>query len=414
MYDEKTRLGSHNGKSGDEQRQDGQFFWSTLATMVRWRRFIAATTGFVAVAAVVISLLLPNWYRASARVLAPESGSMGSIASALMQDLPSAASMILGGSTGEYTRYLTILSSRRMYEAVVDSFDLVHVYDLADAAHPREAAIAELQKNVEFPVDAEYEYLSVEVLDRSPQRAADMANFFVHRLNEINSQLASQNAGEYRRFVEQRYNQVEAASDSLMSAVQRFQKKYGVFDVSSQMEEFFKRVADLRADAIQAEIRYQSYRSQLGPDNPEVKAFQSTATFANQKYENALAGQEQLMPVSQSEMSSVLRQYLELQREGEIQARVLEVMRPMLEQARFDEQKKIEALQIVDKAVPPVKKSRPMRTVIVLAAILSAFMLAVAFVLAYEWWRRNHAYVAYRLSVATEQASERTQPVERT
>ena len=45
--------------------------------------------------------------------------------------------------------------------------------------------------------------------DKDPQRAADMANFFVSELNRIGVELSTQTAREYRRTVEKRYQSFE-------------------------------------------------------------------------------------------------------------------------------------------------------------------------------------------------------------
>ncbi|MFW5973023.1 MAG: Wzz/FepE/Etk N-terminal domain-containing protein, partial [Bacteroidota bacterium] len=159
-----------NGQGNDSQefRSTEESVISAVRTIFEWRRFIAGVTASVAVLAVAISLLLPNWYRAEARVLAPEGGAGNAMAAQVLRNLPSAASMFLGGGTGNYARYLTILSSRTALESVVDSFDLVTVYKTSDDDHPRENAVAMLRSNLEYPVDERYEFLSVAVYDMSP------------------------------------------------------------------------------------------------------------------------------------------------------------------------------------------------------------------------------------------------------
>ena len=55
-------------------------------------------------------------------------------------------------------------------------------------------------------------------------------------------------------------------------------------------------------------------------------------------------------------------------------------MRPLYEQATFSERQVTSAVQVIDDAAVPVKKSDPKRSSIVLMITLSALMLAVAFV----------------------------------
>ncbi|WP_456425555.1 GumC family protein [Rhodocaloribacter sp.] len=375
-----------------------QNLWSILGTLYRRRRFITWVTGVVAVLSVVISLLLPNWYKGSTRLLLPE-GSSGGLASALLGDLSSAAQSILGGG-GDYTRYLAILSSRTMFESVVDAFDLVHVYEFEDSDTPREDAIEALADNAEFLIDDEYEFLLVEVYDKDPQRAADMANFFVARLNEINGRLSSETAGNFRKYVQQRYLEAEQARETLLDSLQAFQEHYGVFDLEAQTTAYFEQIAQLRVNALQLEIQHEALRSRLGPENPQVQNLRALVEAADRKYRQALDGRERVLPIAQDEVPAAVRRYAELTLERTIQERTLELIAPMLEQARFEEERDKEAVQVLDPAVPPVEKDKPKRSIICIAATLSAFLLAVIFVLAYEWWQRNHAVFARRLHEA--------------
>ncbi len=375
--------------------------WVVLQRLYRGRTLILAVTGFVAVASVVISLLLPNWYRASARVLVPESQG-ASLSSAILSNLPAAASALLGGGpAGDYTRYLALLTSRNMMEAAVDSFNLITVYETGDEEHPVEEAVEMLRDNVEFEIDMEFDFLSISVLDRDPERAASMANFFVRRLNDMNARLSTEGASNYRRSIEHRYLEARSAIDSVLNATQQFQREHGVYDLPSQTEAFFEQIGAVRRSAMEAEVQYEALRAQYGPDNAQVQAMHEVAEAANRKYQAALAGSEQLLPVPQSEVPNVARRYVELELEGTIQRSILEVLGPLYEQARFQEEREAQAVQVVDHAVPPVLKAKPKRSVICILATLSALLLAAIFVLTYEWWRANHARFLRRLQGAS-------------
>lgn len=375
--------------------------WDVLGRLYRWRRFILLVTGAVAVAAVVLSLLLPNWYRAGARVLLPTSSGGSSLAASLLSNLPSAASALLGGGpAGDFTRYQAILTSRTLMEQAVDSFDLIRVYELEESPRPMEQAIEALRANTDFEIDLEFEFLSVLVFDKDPGRAADLANFLVRGLNRINANLSSQSAATYRRFVERRYMEARQAVDSLLDVNQRFQQKYGLFDLSAQTEAFLTQLAGLRASGVQAQVQFEALRDQLGPNNAQVQALQNVVRAADRQYRRALEGSEEVLPVAQDSVPGVVRQYADLELERMIQTRILEVIGPMYEQARFNEEREVEAVQVVDYAVPPKRKAKPKRSVIVVAATASAFLLAVLFVLLYTWWQRNHAYFALRLHEA--------------
>ncbi len=393
--DEKEPSAGYDEQARRERAEDA--LWTALGTLYRRRRVVLGVTIFAGVASVIISLLLANWYRGTVRVLIPE-GSDSSLAAGLLGGLPAGAAALLGGGpAGDYTRYLAILTSRSMMEAAVDSFDLITVYKTEDKEHPLEEARAILEDNVSFEVDMEYYFLSISVLDKEPQRAADMANFLVRRLNEMSMGLSSEGAFGYRHSLEKRYEEARTAMDSVLYATQKFQEEHGVYDLTSQTESFFEQVGTLRRGALEAEIQYETLRSQYGENNAQVQTMREIALASDQKYRQALAGKEQILPVAQEEVPSVVNTYLELELETMIQRSILEVLAPLYEQARFQEDREMLAVQILDKAIPPTLKAKPKRSIICILATVSAFLLAVAYVLAYDWWGRNHGNFLRRL-----------------
>ncbi len=395
---------AHNGSPSEEElaseTEAERTFWTTLATMYEWRRFIIGVTAGMAVLAVIITLLMPNWYKGATRAVLPADGGGGLMSSMMSQNLPSAALSLLGGVSGDYIRHLAILNSRTIHGAAVDSFDMIEVYETQESDTPRRSAISILQENTEFLIDDEYNFMSIEVLDRDPERAAALANFFVRALNRFTNELAAEGEGSFQHVVEVRYAQTQARLDSLMTSLQRLQTEYGVMNLEMQAPLFYENVAALRLNALQAEARYQQLRSQYGANNALVQSARETMETMNAHYRSALSGQEALMPVALDEMPEVSRRFYELDVQSRIAATVLQYMRPLVEQARFDELREVRALQIVDPAIPPTEDAKPRRGVIVIMATLSAFLLTVVFVLAYTWWQRNHSRYARRLTGA--------------
>ena len=86
--------------------------------------------------------------------------------------------------------------------------------------------------------------------------------------------------------------------------------------------------------------------------------------------------EKRTLPVSQEAIPAVARQYAELERERVMQATIIETLLPLLEQARMEEMRRVETVQVVDAARPPDKKAAPRRSRIVILSTLSAALLA--------------------------------------
>jgi capsule polysaccharide export protein KpsE/RkpR len=192
------------------------------------------------------------------------------------------------------------------------------------------------------------------------------------------------------------------AREAMLDSLAAFQREYGVIDLEAQTEAFYTQLAAMRADAVQLEIQLASLKAQFGGSNRQVQNLEALVTAANAQYDAALAGSEAVLPVSQSVAPDMVRDYLQLTLERTIQERILELVAPMLEQARFEEERTSQALQVVDAAVAPVEKFKPKRSIICIAATLSGFILAVLFALVMDWWRRSYPVFAQRLRDAAQ------------
>jgi len=275
------------------------------------------------------------------------------------------------------------------------------VYELSDPVTARADAIEILMGNLSIEVDRDYEFLSIAALDRDPERARDIANHLVEELNRKNAALASANAANYRKYIEERYQATEVALDSARVRLQRLQEKHGIIELEGQAEAFLTLMADYRAAALQGEIEYEGLAGELGKDNYMAKAARERVLAAQRKQRNLTSGADPVMPVSMKDLPAVSSEYANLLQDVMINANILELSRPLLEQALFDERKEAPSVQVLDRAITPVRKAKPKRSMIVIGATMSAFILAILYVLFSSWWRRNRATISEQLSSAS-------------
>ncbi|MEL6772718.1 MAG: hypothetical protein AAFP18_16780 [Bacteroidota bacterium] len=288
-----------------------------------------------------------------------------------------------------------------MMDTIVEEYDLISVYDLdLDDPETPTRARAELRDRATFEVSLDYDYLAVQVLDISPDRAASIANFFVNELNRRHVELTSASARQNREFVEARLRIAEGEMDSTLRALQAFQEENGVLELETQVEAFLGSVAVVQARVAEAEIQYRALARQLGESNPQVETARSVRNAARAEVDRLLGGGESVMPVALADMPALSRTYALLRQELLIQSEILTVIRPLFEQAQLEEQRAMDAVQVLDPAVAPVKKAAPRRSLLCILAVTSAFLLACAYVLGSHWLRRNGPEVRRRLQEA--------------
>ncbi len=382
--------------SAEQRRVGADTFWWAARSLYRAKWLILLATILAGAGSILISLSLPVWYKAETRVLLPEGGA-STFVGLLENAVPGAAS-ILQGPGGEYTRYLSILTSRTLLDRTVDRFDLENVYETSDETGPREAAIKVLIENLDYVVALDFDYLSVGVYDRDPQRSANIVNYMVAELNQQNVLLTAANARQTREFVEHRLDEVTNELDSAQVALQAFQERHGVLDLQQQGAAFFEALANIRAETVQLEVQYGALSRQYGDENAQTLAARDALSAARASLNSFMRGEEELMPVALRNLPGVGREYAQLYQEVLIQSNIMEAIHPLLEQARFSEENEALAVQVLDPAIPPTRKAKPKRALIVIGATMSVFMLMCIFILAWGWWRSNHRWVAERLS----------------
>jgi uncharacterized protein involved in exopolysaccharide biosynthesis len=360
-----------------------------LSVITKYRKFISRFILLCTLGTIIVTLLLPKWYKSVASVFPAEKadllGGLEGITS-LAKSFSSAKALTSLSGNSETDRYIAILKSGTVLSAVIQKFDLVHVYDIT--SYPGEKTMKELLDNVDFTVETEGN-LNITVYDKDPQRAADMANYFVEMLNTKNTELQVQNAHGNRQFIEERYKKnisdLAAAEDSLKA----FQKKYGVIALPEQIEASIKAAAEITGQLAIKEVQASVLRRTQSIDNPSVIATQ----IEIDEFRNKLSQMNSGIHQSKSEMNVFVPfskipdlggEYIRRFRDVEIQYKILQFITPLYEQAKVEERRQTPSVLILDKAGPAERKAKPKISLYALIALIVSLLLSLVIVFVRE------------------------------
>jgi len=352
-----------------------------LEVVTKYRVFISRFVLGTTVITVIVALLLPKWYKSTASVFPAEKadlfGALEGVSSLVKSFSPARALTSLTGSS-ETDRYLAILKSGTVLNAVIQKFDLINVYDIT--SYPQEKTTKELLSNVEFAVETEGN-LTITVYDKDPQRAADMANYFVEMLNKTNTELSVQNARGNRLFVQERYEKnlhdLTAAEDSLRA----FQQRYGIIALPEQTEASIKAAAELAGQLALKEVQEGVLRRTLMPDHPSVLNLQAEIQGLRSKLQGmnrggqAVEGEMRLF-VPFNQVPQLATDYVRRFREVEIQYKILQFITPLYEQAKVEEKRQTPSVVVLDQAGPAERKSKPKVSLYALVALVASCLIA--------------------------------------
>jgi len=354
----------------------------------RWR-LILGFTAASAVIAVVVSLLLPNYYKAETRILPPnEKG--GSLATQLMGQAGGLIALA-GGAAGVKTQgelFVAMTKSRTVLDRVVDRFDLMKLYK----GKYREDARKNLVGVLKVQEDRKSGIISLTVEDRDPKRAADMANAFVEELKSLAGGLAISEAGQRRMFFEDQIRQTKESLARAEEEVKGFQQRTGMFQVDAQARAIIEGIARLRAGIAVKEVEAKVLRSFATAQNPDLQRVEEEIRALRAELEKVETskgrGFDPLMPSGRvPEMGT---EYLRKLRQLKYNETLFELLSKQYELAKLDEARDAVVIQVIDRAVPPERKSGPHRSRIVLLPTVIILFLSVFIVLLLEHpWKKS-------------------------
>lgn len=358
-------------------------FFDYMAVTIKWRRLFIINFLVVSVVTAIISLIMPKWYRATSVILPAKENDMESFnLAALAANLPiSGLGLNLG--TSQLTNFVAILKSRTVRQTIAERFELQNIYDQEDI----EKTLQEMDNNIDFIIGKEGQIV-IEVLDKSPQRSADMANTFVTLLDSINTKFKLTRARNHRILVEKRFTENIEALHEAEQHLKAFQEKYGVIDIPEQTKAAITGAADLQAMIYMTEVELGIKEKYLRSDHAEVLELKAKLDQLKRKLGELQTGSLQENTNGKAGTASIFipfnavpdlgLQYARLYRDMVVQNKLYEVIFQMYEQAKIQESKDTPTIQVLDAAQIPLRKSKPKRTLLVLGAgLISLFITAL-------------------------------------
>jgi tyrosine-protein kinase Etk/Wzc len=366
-----------------------------LTDLLTWvgegKRLIATVTVAAALLAAGIAFLLPKIYTAHATMLAPGSQQQSSSAAAL------AALGSLGGLVGGAAAkspdelYVALLKSDSVVRALADRFDLRTRYDVKNFESLRKA----MPKYVRVESDKKSGLITVDVDDKDPKFAADLANAHVGEVTKVLGRLAVSEAQLRRVFFEKQMNDTKENLVKAEQYLRDVQEKSGVIVLDKQAEALITSAAQLRALIAEREVQLKVLRTSATEQNPDVIRLNSELRAMRTelgRMDSRQAGADSSafdLPVGKLPEAGI--EYVRARRDLKLQETLLESMIRQYEAAKLDEAKEGQSLQQVDVALAPDQKSKPARMLITLGAAVAGLLLSAGYVVTrrYGAWSRE-------------------------
>ena len=360
---------------------------------------------------IAVAFLIPARYEATARLMPPDqSGGMtatmlGALAAKAGDGIGTMATDLLGMRTSGAT-LVGILGSRTIQDDLINQFDLCKVYSKSKYESTRKV----LQARTTIGEDRKSGIITIQVQDRSPERAAALAGGYVNELNSRVSQLTTSSAHRERVFLEKRLETVKLQLNEATLQLSRFASRTKTIDPQVEGKAMLEAASTLQGQLIAAQAELSGLEQIYGPDNSRVRAVAAKVgelksklqTLSGNKLtqgdDNADGPNAQLYP-SLTQLPMLGNTYYDLSRQAKIDEAVYEALTKQYELAKVEEAKEIPTIKVLDEPVVPEKKVWPPRTLIIVLGTLLAFCLGIAWLAFRDAWSALDAANPYKLAV---------------
>ena len=353
-----------------------------LIVLARRRWDLLAGTAAAATLAAIVSFLLPNRFTATTVILPPQQNTSSAVA--LLGQLGSVNPLAsLAGSLGlknPNDLQVAMLKSRTVEDAMIDRFNLTALYREKRKSDARKA----FEKVVDIEDGIKDGLIRISVTDKDPRRAAEMANAYVEEYKKFSATIAVTEASQRRLFFEQQLVQAKEDLANAEEALKQTQQKTGLIQLDGQARAVIESVAQLRGQVAAKEVQIRAMHQFASEQNPDLQlAEQELAGLQSEVARmGAASGRSSgdfLMPKGSVPAAGL--DYVRKLRDVKYNETIFELLAKQFEIAKIDEARQGSVVQLVDKAIPPDKKSSPKRLLIVACSAIAGFVLAIFWVL---------------------------------
>lgn len=338
-----------------------------LQVIVDNLRLLVFGSLLIGLLALGISFLVSPTFTASTKFLPPQ---QQSTAASMLQSLGAlGAGGLVGAAAGiknPSDQYIAFLKTRSVQDALIQRFDLKQRYEQKYLDSTRKV----LEKNTTVSSGKE-NIITLQVDDKDPKMAADMANGYMEELSNLLNRLAVTEAQQRRLFFEKQLAETKTKLNAAEKALTSSGVSIAALNANPAIA--LEGPARLRAQATAQEVKIASMRSYLTENAPEVR--QALSELAALRAQLNKAEKAQTSGSSPTGSDDYINKY----REYKYQETLLDLFTRQFELAKVDESREGAIIQIVDAAQIPERKSKPKRAIIAIGSTFVGFLLILLF-----------------------------------
>jgi hypothetical protein len=307
-------------------------------------------TAVAIIASIIISLTITNLYKSKVILFAAPNTSTSKYL--LSNQSAGPLGLLAFGEDEQTEQLMQILQSDQVKNKIIQKFDLLNHYEIDPNSKNKYTILNNKMKKYIHFKRTKYMSVIIEVLDKDPVTAANIANEISNQVDTAMNKIQHDRAMIALSLVEKEYQSMLDTIQCLEDSMNVL-RSMGIYDYAAQSEELLEGYADAVNSNNQQAIRLFEEKLKL---------------FG--KYGGALMS---------------LRDFVVYEKKnfGELQQKYAE--------AKMEAEQALPQKFVVDSAKPDIRKSYPKRSLIVMQSALSAFILGYIVLLIISIIRKNKA-----------------------
>ena len=342
--------------------------WHEMLNIVLFnlKTILKITIFSTAIIFLILYFIYPRTYTAIVVVLPPEkNSSLGGLGSLLAtQDLSNLMTGNMSSASSQI--YVEILKSRSASLFVINKLNIQKEYDEDDiyeaAGKLSEDLSVEINKEgvIKLSVEVDSKYLPLIFSDEYQDKklSADLSNSFIEALDKINRQKLSSKSKRARLFIETQLLETKAKLDTVENALMVFQKKNKTISLPDQLKSVIESAAKIKTEIVKAEMEIGLLQYNVQDDNKTYQSLKRKLEQLKLQYDKMEMGNQDYL-MAFKDIPELGKELAGLFRDVKIQNEVYMLLQQQYYKEKIQENRDLPTVEVLDEAVPPLKKSSP-------------------------------------------------------
>lgn len=344
-----------------------------IGTIYRWRKAIRNVCIITFIGSAAFALLQPNHYKSTTSFY-PASTEL-------------AKPEVIFGTSGKVTEYfgtdrdldrlIEIASGNEVVDSLVARFSLYKHYGIDSTGREGLFRVRETFRGLYVVQKNKNDALELSIEDKDPQLAAAIANAARNKINDISQRLVKQTQATLLVSFEDNIRRKEVELAHLADSIRYLQAHYNIYSIGDQGSLLTRELATAESEVTRGKARLEVLENNPLIPKDTIEYIKANL-LANQRTLKQIyspnPGSDNFSTKNFNQGSPLLTVMIDLHYQAR---RQLSYDLERYNQIKAAYNTDIAALQLLSPAETPIMKSRPKRTMMVVAATVAAFLLTL-------------------------------------